>query len=135
MPILYNFLYDIGIYFSISRINSSVDNIDVLRITLCYNYTMMVTSKSPKTVALAAYQAAKQSIPPHRRTKSPKKFTQHQLAACLALKEFFKTDYRGIVGILTDSSDLKKLLELPEVPHYTTLQKAAKRLTNRGPKG
>lgn len=91
----------------------------------------MTTSKSPKAVARIAYAAAKQSFPPYRHLKSPKKFTQHQLIACLALKEFFKTDYRGISTILTDSSDLQKVLELTEIPHYTTLQKAAQRLTGR----
>jgi len=33
--------------------------------------------------------------------------------------------------ILEDSSDLQKVLELAEVPHYTTLQKAAQRFTNK----
>lgn len=91
----------------------------------------MTTSKSPKAVARVAYAAAKQSFPAYRHLKSPKKFTQHQLIACLALKEFFKTDYRGISTILEDSSDLQKVLELTEIPHYTTLQKAARRLTGR----
>jgi len=30
-----------------------------------------------------------------------------------------------------DSSDLQDILELREIPHYTTLQKAAHRLTNK----
>jgi hypothetical protein len=68
------------------------------------------TSKSPKAVALVAYAAAKRSLPPYRHLKSPKKFTQHQLVACLVLKEFFRTDYRGIVEILADSSDLQKIV-------------------------
>lgn len=89
------------------------------------------TSKSPKTVALVAYATAKQSLPLYRHLKSPKKFTQPQLVACLVLKEFFKTDYRGIMEILMDSSDLRNVLELTEVPHYTTLQKAAHRLTQK----
>jgi hypothetical protein len=49
----------------------------------------------------------------------------------LVLKEFFRTDYRGIMEILADSSDLQTAVELEEVPHYTTLQKAAKRFTNK----
>lgn len=92
---------------------------------------MTTTSKSPKAVALVAYATAKRSLPPYRHFKSPKKFTQHQLIACLVLKEFFRTDYRGIMEILTDSSDLRNTLELEEVPHYTTLQKAAQRFTNK----
>lgn len=51
-------------------------------------------SKSPKAVALVAYATARRSLPLYRKKKSPKKFTQPQLAACLVLKEFFKTDYR-----------------------------------------
>jgi len=78
-----------------------------------------------------AYATAKQSLPAYRHEFSPKKFTQHQLVACLVLKEFFTTDYRGIEDILKDSSDLRKILELREIPHYTTLQKAAQRLTKK----
>lgn len=91
------------------------------------------TSKSPKAVALVAYEISKRTFPPYHHPKSPKKFTQAQLFSCLALKEFFKTDYRGIEEILLDSSDLRKVLELEAVPHFTTLQKAAHRLTRKGP--
>ena len=91
----------------------------------------MTTSKSPNAIARVAYAVAKQSLPAYRHLKSPKKFTQHQLVACLVLKEFFKKDYRGIEEILRDSSDLQRILELEEVPHYTTLQKAAHRLTRK----
>ena len=92
---------------------------------------MVTTSKSPKAVALVAYRTAQQALPAFSHLKSPKKFTQHQLIACLVLKEFFRTDYRGIMEILEDSSDLRKILELEEVPHYTTLQKAAQRFTDK----
>lgn len=88
----------------------------------------MKTSKSPKAIAQLAYITAKRSLPAYRHIKSPKKFTQHQLVACLVLKEFFKTDYRGIVEILKDSKDLREVIELSEIPHYTTLQKAAQRM-------
>lgn len=91
----------------------------------------MTTSKSPNAIATMAYATAKRSLPPYLHLKSPKKFTQHQLIACLVLKEFFKKDYRGIEEILKDSSDLRKILELSEVPHYTTLQKASRRLTKK----
>jgi len=92
----------------------------------------MKTSKSPNAVATVAYATAQKALPAYRHLKSPKKFTQHQLAAILVLKEFFTTDYRGIEEILNDSSDLRKILELRyEVPHYTTIQKAAQRLTKK----
>jgi len=92
---------------------------------------MVTTSKSPKAVAAVAYVTAQRALPAFSHLKSPKKFTQPQLVTCLVLKEFFRTDYRGIMEILEDSSDLKKILELEEVPHYTTLQKAAHRFTNK----
>lgn len=91
----------------------------------------MQTSKSPKQTARVAYAAAKKTLPDYSHQYSPKKFTQPQLVACLVLKEFFTTDYRGISAILEDSSDLKKVLELKVVPHYTTLQKAAARLLKK----
>lgn len=92
----------------------------------------MQTSKSPNAVALVAYETAKRALPAYRHLKSPKKYTQHQLVACLVLKEFYTTDYRGIEQILHDSSDLRTILELRDVPTYTTLHKAAQRLTKKG---
>ncbi len=47
---------------------------------------------------------------------------------CLVLKTFFNADYRGIVQILDDCPNLCKVFELKTVPHFTTLQKASKRL-------
>ncbi len=44
------------------------------------------------------------------------------------MKIFFKTDYRGIIEILKDSPDLCKVFDLSRIPHFTTLQKASKRL-------
>lgn len=91
----------------------------------------MQTSKSLKQTARVAYLAAQKALPLYSHQKSPHKFTQPQLVTCLVLKEFFTTDYRGIVGILEDASDLKKVLELKKTPHYTTLQKAAQRLLKK----
>lgn len=89
---------------------------------------MSTTSKSPKAVALAAYAVAQGALPAHSHKFSPKRFTQPQLFVCLVLKVFHKTDYRGIVAILKDSPDLCKAFGLVNVPHFTTLQKASKRL-------
>lgn len=72
-----------------------------------------------------------EAIPLYRHPCSPKKYAQPQLLACLVLKEFFRTDYRGIVAILADMPELQKALVLKEVPHYTTLQKASRELLKR----
>jgi hypothetical protein len=59
---------------------------------------------------------------------SPRKYTQHQLFACLVLKTFLKTDYRGLTAHLADHSDLRNALGLHTVPHFTTPQKASRRI-------
>ena len=91
----------------------------------------MKTSKSPNAVACVAYETSKRVLPPYRHKFSPQKFTQAQLATLLILKEFFTTDYRGIVEIVQDSSDLRKILDLGIVPHYTTLQKASREILRK----
>ena len=89
---------------------------------------MSTTSKSPRKVALVALAVARDALPAYAHRFSPQKFTQHQLFACLALKVFFKTDYRGIVRMLEDLPDLCCTLGIQSIPHFTTLQKAARRL-------
>ena len=77
---------------------------------------------------LTALKIARASLPAHSHKNSPKKFTQHQLFACLVLKNFLRTDYRGLVESLADCDSLCQAIELESVPHFTTFQKAAKRL-------
>ena len=91
---------------------------------------MSTTTKSPKKVARAAYRTAKSTLPEFAHRYSPKKFSQPQLFVCLVLKIFFKTDYRGITAILEDNQPLCKSFGLKSVPHFTTLQKASKKLLN-----
>jgi len=89
---------------------------------------MNTTSKSPRKVALVALEVGKDALPEYCHRFSPKVFTQPQLFVCLVLKEFFKTDYRGIMGILLDTPSLCDTIGLKKVPHWTTLQKASRRL-------
>jgi hypothetical protein len=88
----------------------------------------MTTSKSPLSVAVTAYAAAKLSLPLYSNKFSRKTFSLPQLAAMLALKEFFNKDYRGIASIIQDSSDIRAVLELKSAPHFTTLQKTEAKL-------
>lgn len=86
---------------------------------------MSVTSKSPLDVLVTAWAVAKRAMTTFRHVNSPKKFNQHQLFACLVLKNFQRLDYRGITEQLLDCPSLTETIELDYVPHYTTLQKAA----------
>jgi hypothetical protein len=89
---------------------------------------MSTLTKSPVVVATRALGAGTLALRRYAHKFSPKKYTQPQLFACLVLKVFFKTDYRGIAQLLTDLTDLRGALELRQVPHFTTLQKACRRL-------
>jgi hypothetical protein len=85
-------------------------------------------SKSPVQVARVALAVGEEAFADYSHRFSPHRFTQPQLFACLALKTFFKTDYRGITHLLQDHSDLRCTLRLKTVPHFTTLHKASRRL-------
>ena len=89
---------------------------------------MSKLSKSPLRVARHAVAAAAQVLPAYAHRYSPKKYTQPQLFACLVLKTFLKTDYRGLAAHRADHSDLRAALGLTAVPHFTTPQKASRRL-------
>src|SRR4030042_6166193 len=89
-------------------------------------------TKSPLALAKTAFQTAKDALPSYSHPFSPKRFTQHQLFAILVLRQFLKTDYRGIIQMLKDFSDLRKALDLKQVPHYSTLCYAEKRLIKKG---
>ena len=89
-------------------------------------------TKSPVALAKEALRAAKAALPAYSHRFSPKSFTQHQLFAILVLRQFLKTDYRGMIQMLKDFSDLRKVLSLKKVPHYSTLCYAEKRLLKKG---
>src|SRR3954453_3229463 len=89
---------------------------------------MSKLTKSPLRVGRQALAVALSTLPAYAHRFSPKKFTQPQLFACLVLKTFLKTDYRGVTAHLDDHAELRRTLTLTAVPHFTTLQKASRRL-------
>lgn len=92
---------------------------------------MRSLTKSPLAFAKTALAAAQAELPPYSHPKSPHKFTQHQLFAILALRDFLRTDYRGIIQMLSEWSDLRKALGLEKLPHYSTLCYAEQRLLKK----
>jgi len=89
-------------------------------------------TKSPRAVAREALRLAQESLPAYSSKYSRQDYTQHQLFALLALKTFFKTDYRGLTQMLADFAELREDLGLAATPHYSTLCYAAKRLLKKG---
>ncbi len=88
-------------------------------------------TKSASAVAREARAAGRAALPPYSSPSSEKAFTQPQLFACLAVREFLKADYRGVEPFLADWSDLRQALGLARVPDHSTLQKAAARLLKK----
>jgi Transposase domain (DUF772) len=93
--------------------------------------TTRTMTKSPLALARAALAAAAQALPKYSCKYSKHDFTQHQLFTLLVLREFLRTDYRGLVELLDDWSDLRAVLGLTKVPHYSTLCKALQRLLEK----
>ena len=90
------------------------------------------STRSPVALARTALRVACQAMPAYASKFSKRDFTQHQLLAMLLLKQFFKTDDRGVVELLKDLPDLRNTLGIKKVPHYTTLFQAQKRLAKKG---
>jgi hypothetical protein len=89
---------------------------------------MATTSKSPKRILQVAHALGKQRLRTYWHRFSPKKFTLPQLFACLVLKEFLRLDYRKLSALLEDTPSLATAIDLKQVPHFSTFQKAAARL-------
>lgn len=88
----------------------------------------MKTTKSPRRVLECAYLIGQLVLPDYSHRYSRHDFTQPQLFACLALKEFLQLDYRKLASLLQDAGELASAIGLQKVPHFTTFQKAARRL-------
>jgi hypothetical protein len=93
---------------------------------------MSRTTKSALSVAREALKLGQETFPPYSHRFSPQRYNQPQLFAILALKEFFQTDFRGMVSMLEEWSDLREVLGLKRVPHPSTLCYAHQRLLKRG---
>ena len=90
------------------------------------------TTRSPVALARRALHIASRAMSAYASKFSKRDFTQHQLLAMLCLKQFFKTDDRGMVELLRDLPDLRRELGIGKVPHFTTLFQAQKRLGKKG---
>ena len=94
------------------------------------------TSKSPLAVAREAMAIAEQSVlPMYRAVRSKHRYRIPQLFAILVLRQFFNTDYRGISNFLREFSELRQVLQLNHVPHYSTLQRAEAWFEKKQPLG
>lgn len=80
-------------------------------------------------VARLAMQLGHKHLEDYGAVTSRHDFTQRQLMACLVLKAYLKTTYRGVIDTLGSSEVLRAELGMQEgkLPHYSTLAKFSTR--------
>jgi hypothetical protein len=79
-------------------------------------------------VAALAMQLGSRHLADYGANTSRHDFTQRQLMACLILRAYTKTTYRGILELLAVSPSLRRELGLADkLPHYSTLAKFSER--------
>jgi hypothetical protein len=79
-------------------------------------------------VARLAMRLGKDHLSDYGAVTSRKDFTQRQLMACLVLRAYLKTTYRGLIEILETSEALRTELGMKDkLPHYSTLAKFCER--------
>src|SRR6266550_6915374 len=93
---------------------------------------MSRTTKSATEFAKTTLATAQRVLPDYSSPFSPRKFTQPQLLTMLALRQFFKLDYRGTIERLAEWKELREVLAIEQVPDFSTLIHAEKRLLKRG---
>jgi hypothetical protein len=94
---------------------------------------MRAMTKSAVRLAREALAVGERALPRYAARTSRHDYTQAQLFALLVLKQFFRTDYRGVVTFVAEWSDLRRALKLAKVPHYSTLCYAEHRMVKGGP--
>lgn len=85
-------------------------------------------SKSAVRVAREALAAGRAALPEYGSRFSRRDYTQAQLFALLVLRQFLRTDYRGVVALVAEWTELRRTLGLTKVPHYSTLAHASRRI-------
>jgi len=79
-------------------------------------------------VAALAMQLGSRHLADYGANTSRHDFTQRQLMACLILRAYTKTTYRGVLELLAVSPSLRRELGLGDkLPHYSTLAKFSSR--------
>jgi len=88
-------------------------------------------SKSAVRFARVALTVGQRALPAYA-FRSRRDYTQPQLFALLALRQYLGLDYRTLVVRVAEWGELRRALRLTHVPHYSTLCYAAHRLEKKG---
>ncbi len=93
---------------------------------------MSRTTHSILSLARTALDIGRQTFDLYAHPNSPKKFTQPQLFACLAVKQALGIGYQAMEVRLAEWSDLREVIGLEQVPGSSTLHDAEGRLLKKG---
>src|SRR5580698_5245660 len=86
------------------------------------------SAQTIEQVAALAMQLGARHLSDYGANTSRHDFTQRQLMACLILRAYTKTTYRGLLELLAVSPSLRQELALTDkLPHYSTLAKFSER--------
>lgn len=85
-----------------------------------------------KNFVKTAYNKVRSSkLPKFSHKNSPKKFTQHQHSVLCMLKKRLRMPYRDLIDVLEEMPEICRILELKQIPHYTTIQKFFQRIDEK----
>jgi hypothetical protein len=92
-------------------------------------------TKSAVRFAREALAVGRAALPAYSGRYAKHTYTQPQLFALLALRQFLRTDYRGLATAVAEWGEVRRALGLRAVPHYSTLCYAERRLLAGAEKG
>jgi len=79
-------------------------------------------------VARIAYALTQRVLPRYRHAKSPHRYTQRQLAACVLLMFYCNRSYRDFEEWLAATDQVREVLGLQTIPDHSTLCRMFKRI-------
>jgi len=85
-------------------------------------------SKSAVRVAREAPAAGRAALPEYGSRYPRRGYTQPPLFALPVLRQVLRADYRGVVALVAEWSELRHALGLAKVPHHSTLAHASRRI-------
>ncbi len=85
-------------------------------------------SKSAVRVAREALAAGRAALPEYWQPLFAARLHAGAALRVLVLRQFLRTDYRGVVALVAEWAELRRVLGLTKVPHYSTLAHASRRI-------
>lgn len=89
---------------------------------------MSTTTRSARRLILTAHHVGRMTLPNYTHPNSRKDFTLPQLFACLAIKAFYRLDFRSAEQMLREWPGLCEAIGLSRAPDHATLHRAAQHL-------